>query len=196
MAVCKCRWFQRKSLNMSDILHNTFAVVTWPSWLRWHRKNSRNSGEKWLVLFMIHFCVGFHTQVAWNLLGTQEANSGHQLATEERPVGRRRKTARAGVQVCWPFMAGYIKTVSSIVSIWPNILICPSTAGCLWLVRTMRLSEPSCSWRMRSLSSDSSRERRTRRISDRTFKKTTLNVALQNSGSFSHTSVTRLSDFT
>lgn len=49
-----------------------------------------------------------------------------------------------------------------------------STAGCLWSVRTMRSSEPSSSWRTNCLSSDSSRETRTRRTSGRTSRLLTL----------------------
>ena len=49
-----------------------------------------------------------------------------------------------------------------------NICFCPYTAGCLWSVRTLRLSAPSYSWRTKWRSSGSSRGMRTRRTSDRT----------------------------
>lgn len=51
-----------------------------------------------------------------------------------------------------------------------DLNICPSTAGCLWSVRTMRSSGPLSSWRTKSLSSGSSRATRTRRTSGKTFK--------------------------
>lgn len=43
-------------------------------------------------------------------------------------------------------------------------------AGCRWSVKTMRSSAPSSSWRTRWLSWGSSKGRRTRRTSDRTFR--------------------------
>lgn len=108
------------------------------------------------------------------LFSLQKADTGSELAAQKRPAGWRSKTARTWVKVS-TLLCSYMKTISRICyeQIWMQLVDVSdsvSAVGCPSLVRTMRLSEPSSSWRMKWHRWNNNRAMRTKRIFDRTFK--------------------------
>lgn len=146
------------------------CTVIWLLWLRWLRRNFTNSGKMMDTFHVkgLYKKKCFHTCESNSCFGTQKANPGLELATQERSAGSRSQTARAGVQVCHLKLCMWILLNALLVSRRLNICICSLSAGCHLWVKTTRSNGPSSNWKTKSLSSDNSRATKTRRTFGRT----------------------------